>query len=100
MLLHEIIAANETDSQSILIELLLPYKRSLNVIYSREYKGDPILMVTSVSNAAQYGKIVPANDFSEAVCEWLHDYNCNDPESETFAEYETICFNSIPLNSL
>lgn len=100
MKLHEIIEQNAIDTNSILIELLLPYKKSLYTIFSREYRGEPVLMVTDVFNAAQYGKIVPANDFIDAVCAYLDDYNCTDEESENYAAYETICFNSIPLSKL
>ena len=100
MKLHEIIEQNAIDTNSILIELLLPYKKSLYTIFSREYRGEPVLMVTDVFNAAQYSKIVPANDFIDAVCAYLDDYNCTDEESENYAAYETICFNSIPLSKL
>ena len=72
MKLHEIIEQNAIDTNSILIELLLPYKKSLYTIFSREYRGEPVLMVTDVFNAAQYSKIVPANDFIDAVALDMH----------------------------
>lgn len=102
MNLHSIITANESDTQSILIETMLPYKKSLLTYYSNEFgnRNEPILMVTDVFNAAQYGKIVGANDFIDAICAYLEDYNCSDETSENFAAYETICFNSIPLAKL
>lgn len=100
MKLHEIIALNDEAKKSILIELLIPYKKLLLAYYKREFLAEPILMVTSVSNACQYGKIVSANELDEAICEYLDDYNCMDEESENFSEYETICFNSIMLAKL
>lgn len=100
MKLHEILEANEISDRSILIELLIPYKKSLFTIFSREYRGEPILMVTSVFNAAQYGKIVPANELHEAVCDYLNDYDCSNEESENYPAYETIMFNSIPFSKL
>jgi hypothetical protein len=101
MMLHEIIEANETASNSILIECLIPYKKLL-LAYYRElyYKSEPILMVTSVSNAAQYGRIVAAHEFTESICEYLKDWQCTEEDSEGFSEYETINFNSIPLSAL
>lgn len=102
MKLHEIIAANESDTQSILIEKMLPYKKSLLAYYKSYFgsRNEPMVMVTDVFNAAQYGKIVPANDFLDAINAYLQDYNCSDETSENFAAYETICFNSIPLSKL
>lgn len=102
MKLFEIIAANENHTQSILIEKMIPYKKSLFTYYSRYFgnRNEPLLMVVSVSNAAQYGKIVPANEFGDAISAYLDDYNCSDETSENYAEYETIYFNSIPLAKL
>lgn len=102
MNLSSIITANESHTQSILIETMLPYKKSLLTYYSNYFgsRNEPMLMVTDVFNAAQYGKIVPANDFQDAIAAYLDDYNCSDENSENFAAYETICFNSIPLSKL
>lgn len=102
MLLHQIISANENHEQSILIEKLMPYKKSLLTYYCNDFgkRNEPMLMVTDVFNAAQYGKIVPSNDFIEAICSYLNDNDCMNEESENFAAYETICFNSIPLSKL
>jgi len=98
--LHEIIESNEVETSSILIELLVPYKKSLLTYYSRLFPSEPILMVTSISNACQYSKIVPDGEFTEALINYIGDYNCMDEENENFCEYETICFNSIPLSNL
>lgn len=102
MKLAQIIEANEVHTTSVLIESIIPYKRSL-LTYYKNYFGnhnEPMLMVTDVFNAAQYGKVVPANDFREAICAYLQDDNCSDENSENFAAYETIRFNSIPLAKL
>jgi hypothetical protein len=52
-------------------------------------------MVTDVFNACQYAKIVPANDFNEAVCNYIgcqeHEIQNND---DFLAQFETINFNS------
>lgn len=99
MKLYQIIEAFEAN-KSVLIELIAPYKKALNIYFSSYYNCEPMLMVTSVMNAAQYAIVVPSNDFSEAVSEWLNDYDCSNEDSDNFPEYETICFNSIPLSKL
>ena len=97
--LYEIIELNENHN-SLLIELLIPYKRSLYTYYKDNFCGEPVLMVTSVSNAVQYAKIVPANELTESVIDWIGDPDCMNEDNENFAEYETICFNSIMLENL
>lgn len=100
MKLHEIITALETPTNSVLIELMIPYKKLLLRYYSAHFTSEPVLMVTSVMNAAQYARIEPANELNEAICAYLDDYDCSNEESEKFCEYETICANSIMLNKL
>lgn len=106
MKLHEIIEINEDHEKSILIESMVPYKKMLNIYFSRDFTSEPMLMVTNVFNAAQYGKIVPAGEFTEAIYAYMGvDYVIEDSEEEgfdedKFAEYETICFNSICLSDL
>lgn len=101
MKLYEIIEANEKDNISILIELLVPYKKSLFTYYSRWFCSEPVLMVTMVANAVQYAKIVPANEFAEAISDWMGEpIDFDDEESDTYSEYETICANSIMLKDL
>ena len=106
MKLHEIIEINEDHEKSILIERMIPYKKMLNIFFNRDFTSEPLLMVTSVFNAAQYGKIVPAGEFMEAVYAYMGVcYVETDEEEEgfdedKFAEYETICFNSISLKDL
>lgn len=96
MKLHEIITAMEDPTDSVLIEKMIPYKKSLLAYFSSRFTSEPVLMVTSVFNAAQYGRIEPAGELNDAICAWLDDYDCDNEESE----YETICANSIMLKDL
>lgn len=98
--MFEIIEYCNDLKSSVLIKQIVPYKKSLLTYYTDYFTSEPFLMVTSVFNAAQYGIIVPMDEFMESVCEYLNDNNCTDPDSETYSEYETICFNSIPLSNL
>jgi hypothetical protein len=100
--LYEIVKINESLTDSILIELLIPYKNSLLTYYNSLFCSEPILMVTSVSNAAQYGKIVPIDDFDECLNAFIDGGENNFPydNEDRQAEYETISFNSIPLRLL
>lgn len=100
MKLHEIITANEDYTQSVLIEEIVKYKKQLYVYYSHYFSSEPVLMVTEVMNAAQYGRIEPANEIDEAICAYLDDYDCQNEESENFGTYETICANSMMLKDL
>jgi len=102
MKLHEIISTNEVSTNSILIEKLLPYKKQLYVYYKDLFCCDPVLMVTMVSNAVQYAKIVPSNEFMESICEYLEvDYiDEEDTENDNFSAYEEINFNSRMLKDL
>jgi hypothetical protein len=95
MNLSDIIAQNEKADESILYELIHPYLKSLYVYYKDLFCSEPILMITDVTNAAQYCRIVDSNDFSDAVCDYLGlDSEPDDTESDDFAMYESICFNS------
>ena len=68
MKLHEIIEISEEGTQSILIELIVPYKKQLLTYFEEYYMmGDPVLMVTSVFNACSYGLVVPSYEFEEAM---------------------------------
>lgn len=106
MKLHEIIEMNEDPNQTILIENMLPYKKMLNIYFSRKFTTDPMLMVTDVMNAVQYAKIVPAGEFSVSICAYMdvpsvvEDENEEGFNADEFAEYEDICFNSILLKDL
>ena len=96
MKMHEIITANESPSTSILTEALYPYRKSLLVYYRDLFCCEPLLMVTSVFNAAQYAKIVPANEFNEVLSDYLDGMDLDDETREY--EEEVIPFNSIMLS--
>lgn len=93
MKLHEIVTHNEQGHQ-ILVEKLLPYRKSLRVLFP-----DSILMVTAVMNAAQYAKIVPAAEFSEALEEYVNEFEDMTDEDKEH-ERELIAFQSLPLTDL
>lgn len=101
MKLHEIVEVNKIKTKSILIEKMLPYKKLLLTYYKSVFISEPILMVTSVTNAASYGKIVPSNCFSECVQDYIESEDIeNENNDEKIAEYELICFHSINLSDL
>ena len=98
--LYEIIEIFEKeDNDSILIKLLIPYKKSLLTYYSDYFCCEPILMITIVSNAVQYAIIVPSNEFNEALYTYVQSMCLDNKEEETTAE-EVISFNSIMLSNL
>ena len=98
MKLHKIIELNEDPKTAILIEKMLPYRKLLLRYYRNVfYPAEPVLMVTSVSNAAQYGKIVPAGEFYEAMREYI---DMEQSEEDFQFEMEVIAANSIMLNEL
>ena len=99
MKLHEIIKANESYDRAILVESILPYKNALYTYYLNQYGCEPFLMVTSVSNAAQYARIEPINEMYEAVDAWVSSMEL-ESEDENEAERQIIMLNSILLNRL
>lgn len=98
MKLHEIIEINDDPGAVISIEVLFQYKRSLLTYYRDAFCCDPILMVTDVFNAAQYGKIVPSDNYHEAQNEYLETQDLCEEDAQHQAE--TIDFNSIFLERL
>ena len=99
MKLHEIIKHNENETTSILYEALHPYKKLLYAYYSNEfYPSEPVLMVTSVFNAAQYAKIVPSEDFMQIVEDFAKSRSEDIEDIET--DIETINFNSTFLKNI
>ena len=100
MNLSDIIAQNKKVDESMLYELIQPYLNSLYVYYKDLFCCEPVLMVTDVMNAAQYCRIVPFDELSESVCDYLGFYYEPDTESDEFAMYETIMFNSKLLKDL
>lgn len=103
LFLYQIINANEEKETSVLYETMYPYLKSLYTYYKDYFCSEPLLMVTSVTNATQYCKIVNSNELYEAICEYLNvsyintDEERSEEEEEIYSEYETICFNSILL---
>ena len=93
MNLHEIIKANETDGLDISYQAIHPYKKSLYTYYKSLFCCEPILMITAVFNAVQYCKIVPENDFFEALDGYVNDMELNEEEKEN--EKELINFQSL-----
>jgi len=90
MKLHEIIETMESGEDSVLIESLIPYKKSLQVYYTSLFPSEPLLMVTAVFNACQYGIIVPCEELHEAISIY-HNYR------DTAEDHELISFQSIML---
>jgi len=103
---HEIITTNSEPTTSIEYGTLQPYLKSLYVYYKDLFNCEPILMVTDVFNAAQYAKIVPSNEFLDALCEYMGvpyivvEQDADDFNEELFSQYETINFNSVLLSKL
>jgi hypothetical protein len=97
MKLHKIIEINSDPRSSILIEKMVPYKRSLLTYYSSLFNSEPVLMVTSISNAAQYAKIVPIEHFLQCILEYM-DFDLSN--SEIIDEIDIISCNSIMLADL
>lgn len=99
MKLHEIIDFHETQSvdleSTMLLELILPYRKSLKTYFTDLWQCEPVVMVTSVFNAAQYGIIVPSNDFTEAVQEFAENRSDNeDTDEDVSNDIESINFDS------
>jgi hypothetical protein len=98
MKLHEIISMLDQPTTSVLIERLVPYKKSLCIYYTRYFSCEPILMVVMVANAVQYAQIVPSNEFSDAVFHWVESMDLEEEDKE--GAIETISSNSILLEKL
>ena len=101
MKLAEIITANGKPETEIELGQFKKYKKSLLVFYRSQYPrgAEPVIMVTTVFNACQYGKIVHPFEIEEAANEFLGaDKTLTDREREE--EKENIYFNSIPLSKL
>ena len=97
MKLHEIIKHNEDHKTAILIESMLPYKRSLLTYYKDLFPSEPVLMVVAVMNAVQYAKIVPVYELHEAMDAYIED---DLSEGDREDEMEMIAAHSIMLSDL
>jgi hypothetical protein len=71
---------------------MIPYKKSLNTYFNAQFNDEPMLVVVSVSNAAQYAIVCPCSETFEA----LQNYD----DTLTDEEIEIILFNSTLLNNL
>jgi len=98
MRLHEIIEINETPGSSIEIQEIKRYKKSL-LTYYHHRNDELILMVTNIYNACQYGKIVSANEFTDAIEEHINA-DIDMTEEDKDHERELINFNSILFSNL
>lgn len=102
MKLHEIIKALENPESSVLIEVMQPYFKSLRAYYTAHgtrFNSELILMVTSVTNATAYARIEPADEFSEALEQYIDTMEL-ETEEEKEQEREVIGSQSIFLNQL
>lgn len=99
MLLHEIISLSEQSETGILIEEIAKYKRSLVTYYKEYYNCEPVLVVTSVFNACQYGFIASAEEINDAIDTYLNADDTLDEEDKE-NERELINFQSIMLSNL
>jgi hypothetical protein len=93
----EFINLNKDSKTSIEYGKVHPILKSLYIYYKDLFCCEPVLMVTDVFNAAQYVKIVPSNEFHEAIEMYLEG-----DKNEELRQYttETINFNSKLLKDL
>ena len=98
MNLTQIITANEDSTTSIEFSQINKYKKSLYTYYKNLFCCEPILMVTNIFNAAQFCKIVPSNEFTESICQYLDVDYIDESNEEIFSQYENICFNSLLMS--
>ncbi len=77
-------------------EKIRPYLKELYDYYIEEYShlGEPVLVMDVISNAYQQGYIVPANDFSESVENYIANEYPDLEEEDREATVERINFDS------
>ena len=92
MQLHTIIENLEGLKSAVLIEKMIPYKKSLQTYFNAYFNDEPMLLFVSVSNAAQYAIVCPCSETFEA----LQSYD----DTLTDEDKEVILFNSMLLNNL
>jgi hypothetical protein len=68
MKLHEITTAFRTGKQ-VRLDLLVPYAKLLYVIYKRQFKHEPLLMINTVEHSATYCRIVNFHRYLELLYE-------------------------------
>lgn len=97
----EFIELNKVQTTAIEYSNLHPIKNSLYIFYKDLFCCEPVVMVTDVMNAAQYVKIVPSNEFNEAVCAYIGCEVYEIQNDDNFlAQFETINFNSKLLKDI
>lgn len=102
MKLHEIIKTLEEPNNSVLVETMQPYFKSLRAYYSANgtrLNSELVLMVTSITNATAYARIEPADEFSEALEQYINTMEL-ETEEEREHERELISIQSKFLNEL
>ena len=99
MKLHEIIG-NTTASKEVMLDHMQPYIRSLYIFYRHSFCCEPVLMVTSVTNSASLGMIVPSEEFQDAVFHYVEENHPEATPGEKKEYMETINFNSLILKVL
>lgn len=93
----EFIELNQDFKTSIEYQQAHPILKSLYLYYKDLFCCEPVLMVTDVFNSAQYIKIVPSNEFMEAIDCYL-DGDVNEEQKEI--TIELINFNSKMLKDI
>ncbi len=93
--LSDIIRLSDESKTGIDISIIYQYKRSLLTYYTNYYSCEPVLIVTDVFNAVQYGFIAPSNEIDEAINTYFED--SADTDEEILEYKETVLFNSIML---
>ena len=95
MTFETIIEMNADPKVAIAVDKILTHRERVYEHYREEFTSKPMLMITDVFNAVQYGKIVPSEEMHEAIEEYLM-------EDEEEREYlrDLIMFQSILLSDL
>ena len=102
--MHELIE-NFEKNKEVLYEQIAPYKKQLFIYYSEFYGGEPVLLITTVTNSIQGCIIVPDHMLYESVTDYLGGFiieDENDPEynDDLYCEYETILANSMYFKNM
>lgn len=85
-------------SQSILVEEILGKRKSLYAYYKDQFGCEPILLITDIFNAAQYGFIVPESQFLEYANDYADKNSTSEDDKEQYVE--TMLFNSARLRTI
>lgn len=97
MKLHEIIDVMlDVDKEHLSVEYdqISKYKRSLYSYFSDYFCCEPVCMVTSVTNNSAYMRIVPSDEFSECVENWINDTSDEDDTNEDMEAHKGHIYHS------